>query len=62
MRICKLQNIGNVIPKRHFLHFGSDKQLNVLMQSVDECGYFDQQQENEEEEEEEEEQVMEYLL
>lgn len=34
-----------------FLDFGSDKQLNSMMQGVDECGYFDQQQENEEEEE-----------
>ena len=31
----------------------------MLMQGVDECGYFDQQQENEEEEEEE--QVIGYL-
>ena len=30
----------------------SDKQLNGLMQSIDECGYFDQQQEEDEEEEE----------
>ena len=36
---------------RIFLDFGSDKQLNSMMQGVDECGYFDQQQENEEEEE-----------
>lgn len=34
-----------------FLDFGSDKQLNSLMQGIDECGYFDHQQENEEEEE-----------